>query len=79
MVRQVHAHSSCYFACPRDRCINIEEVSMGGRMKRWLCCSCQTEDSRHANDYENQKSLKALTDGMFFYPLCLLVYKIELW
>ncbi|RWR71986.1 PTI1-like tyrosine-protein kinase 1 [Cinnamomum micranthum f. kanehirae] len=28
---------------------------MGGRMKRWLCCYCQTEDSKQANNYENEK------------------------
>lgn len=48
---------------------------MGGRMKRWLCCYCQTEDSKQANNYENEKFPKDRAESMFLYPLCLLLYE----
>ena len=36
-------------------------------MRRWLCCTCQVEESYQPDENEHLKSPRDNGDGMFFY------------
>lgn len=45
-------------------------------MRRWLCCSCQVEESYPSHDDELLKSPKNHNDGKF-YSILFACYKLE--
>lgn len=47
-------------------------------MRRWLCCTCQVEESDQAKHNELLKSPKNNADGMFLWPLLSCIVALEL-
>ncbi|XP_043709999.1 PTI1-like tyrosine-protein kinase 1 isoform X1 [Telopea speciosissima] len=55
-----HASSPGFFAVPQDQNIDLRQR---GKMRRWLCCTCQVEESYQSNESELLKSPRDHADG----------------
>ncbi|KAJ4955629.1 hypothetical protein NE237_012412 [Protea cynaroides] len=58
---QAHAPSPGFFACSENQFIDLTKR---GRMRRWLCCTCQVEESYQSNGSGLLKSPRNHADGI---------------
>ncbi|KAF8402264.1 hypothetical protein HHK36_013216 [Tetracentron sinense] len=64
VVVQAHAPSSGFFEYLENPCTNQGiGLRKKGRMRRWLCCTCQVEESYESNENELLKSPRNYADG----------------
>lgn len=66
---QAHARSPGYFL-RLDQTSAEDDTSQRkrDRMRKWLCCTCQVEESYQTHESEQLKSPRNYTDGMSVTP-----------
>lgn len=63
---QAHAPPPGYFVRLENKSAEDDlYLRKRARMRRWLCCTCQVEESYPSNENEPFKSPKNHADGMF--------------
>lgn len=61
---QAHAPSSGYFL-RLDKSEDDTSVRKRDKMRKWLCCTCQVEESYPPHESEQLKSPRNYSDGMY--------------
>ena len=65
---QAHAPPPGYFVRLENKSPEYDlYLSKKVKMRRWLCCTCQAEESYTSHENERAKSPKNYPDGVFSY------------
>jgi pto-interacting protein 1 len=73
-IMQAHTTPPDYFVLGNSTYKDDLYPRKSTRMRRWLCCTCQVEESYPSNENEHLKSPRSYGDGEFFLLLAVVYY-----